>query len=104
MPDKYDFDHLPNRGHPEMRCIHCLEGGHMSYFPEETRKSHFLSHMRDRAAKALRDNPFLSPVIKGESRTTTCRTCGSEFEQERKRGRPRVFCYGCVPPKEAVNE
>lgn len=92
MPDKYGFDHLPDRGLVTVKCVEmgCEIGGLMWEWPESRRKIHFLSHNYE----LTMDN---QPVISGPKKVTICGTCGSSFEQERKRGRPRVKCYICKP-------
>ena len=95
MPDKYGFNHLVERGLVTLRCIDCDEGGKLYKWPEEKRMLHFLTHyVPDGGSRA---------ILSGEIRTDNCRICGESFEQERKRGRPRVLCYVCKPDeKEAI--
>lgn len=87
MPDKYGFNILGN----DVKCIEpqCENGGKMWEWPEERRKVHFLSHNFVMAGN--------TPAITGAKRTDNCRVCGRQFEQEKRRGRPRVKCYVCKP-------
>ncbi len=88
MPDKYGFNILVDWGRTKVECIEedCGVGGHLFEWNEDRRKVHFLTHNYDN-----------SPAINGIKRSDLCRICGTEFEQERKRGRPRVLCYLCKP-------
>lgn len=90
MPDRYNFDHLPDRGTIKVRCIEngCDSGGQLWEWSESRRETHFLTHNYEL-------NQEGQPVINGKKRVTICNTCGRSFEQERKRGRPRVQCYVC---------
>ena len=87
MPDRYGFDHLGNN----VRCIQpeCEAGWRIFEWDESRKKVHFLTHNLRMAGDF--------PSFDGETRKTNCRICSSEFEQERKRGRPRVLCYVCKP-------
>lgn len=87
MPDKYGFNILGDK----VRCIEeeCDAGGFCYEWNEERRKIHFLTHNFQMDGD--------SPVIQGYKRVDSCRVCGRQFEQERKRGRPRVLCYVCKP-------
>lgn len=92
MPDKFGFDELLNWGNIEVRCIEigCKEGGPIWKWPEIKRMGHFMTH-----------HPVgFNNSSTGETREDICRTCGNTFEQERKRGRPRVVCYICKPETE----
>ena len=47
MPDKYNFNHLPNRGRAiTVACIEdgCNTSGPIYYFTEELRLQHYLAH------------------------------------------------------------
>lgn len=93
MPDRYGFDHLVVRGYYTLRCIEtgCGVQGSKLEWPEEKRQMHFLSHSILGVDEAKRF------IFEGEIRKDICRICNSEFEQVRKRGRPRVVCYVCKP-------
>jgi len=95
MPDKYGFDHLPNRGVVAFKCVEvgCNVGGLSWEWPESRRKIHFLAHNFSSIAGE-------SPKFGGPIKISICRICGSSFEQEKKRGRPRVQCYVCKPIQE----
>lgn len=43
------------------------------------------------------------PVSETGKRKTICRQCEKEFEQEIRKGRPRVFCFECAPIKGEKN-
>jgi len=88
MPDKFGFDHLPDRGAIIVRCIEkdCGVGGPKYAWTEEMRREHYQTHYRPEVIEFL-----------GETRIDICRSCGSTFSQAKKRGRPRVQCYGCKP-------
>lgn len=92
MPDKYGFDHLINRGTITVKCIEhgCEIGGYLWEWEEDRRRVHFFTHNFEIDEQDR-------PVIMGQKRTTICRICGSSFDQERKRGRPRVVCTVCKP-------
>ena len=92
MPDKYGFDHLVDRSVLTFKCIevNCNTEGYAWEWPESRRKVHFLSHNYELNASG-------QPEISGPKKLTICRTCRNSFEQERKRGRPRVQCYACKP-------
>ena len=89
MPDKFGFNHWNVSGRPFVKCIEeeCDAEGFTFYWSEEIRKAHFMEH------SPLVLDEGNRPVFKGSVRRALCRICNSEFEQERKRGRPRVFCY-----------
>lgn len=88
MPDRYGFNLLGN----DVYCIEedCVAGGPIYEWKEDRRKGHFLTH-------GFHFVEGSSPRIEGIVRKDNCRICGGEFEQERKRGRPRVLCYVCKP-------
>jgi hypothetical protein len=98
MPDKYNFDHYESFS-PTVRCVEigCRAGGALWEWQEEKRKEHFLSHNKDRIEELNNNNISFSNINILRKRNVICRICGSEFEQERKRGRPRVFCFACKP-------
>ena len=91
MPDKYGFNILVDWGNLSVGCIEtdCKAGGSIHEWNEERRKIHFLTHNFQMEGD--------SPTINGSKRLDKCRVCSKEFEQERKRGRPRVLCYICKP-------
>jgi len=98
MPDKYGFDHLPNRGSIKMSCTECDFSGDPWIITEEVREKHYLKeHLKiEEVVETENVTSFLSRL---KMTKRNCRICGKEFEQERKRGRPRVFCNVCNPPK-----
>ncbi len=87
MPDKFGFNELGSR----VMCIEtgCDTGGPMYEWNQKRREVHYLTHFIRMEGD--------SPVFDGETKVTKCRVCSREFEQERKRGRPRVLCYVCKP-------
>ncbi len=91
MPDKFGFNILVDWGKISTKCIEpdCDAGGRLFEWDDDRKKVHFLSHHFTMEGHV--------PAISGLSRTDSCRVCGRQFEQERKRGRPRVLCYVCKP-------
>jgi hypothetical protein len=47
MPDKHGFDHLPDWGAVDVRCIWCGAGGAIFNWPERLRERHARAHRRD---------------------------------------------------------
>lgn len=100
MPDKYGFNLFGMPSTQEVECIeiNCGAGGKIWDWPEKEREKHFLEHNKEKdiiiySQNILNNNSFsLDRTV-----ITICRTCSNEFKQERKRGRPRVFCYACKP-------
>lgn len=93
MPDKYGFDHLPHYGTITVLCSEkgCDAGGYLWEWKDDKRRMHFLSH----SVVGIDENNQV--IFSSDSRTDNCRICGESFQQERKRGRPRVLCYVCKP-------
>jgi protein-arginine kinase activator protein McsA len=67
------------------------------------REQHFENHKRNKEmfleASRVAAN-FARESGTGETRVDVCVNCGSTFEQERKRGRPRKQCFDCLPKGE----
>lgn len=83
-------------GETNFECKGCGE-----IVPRWKRKKHFEAHVKERAM--IQEAARVAATINresgnGDSRTDVCVTCGSEFVQERRRGRPRKKCYTCLPP------
>jgi len=90
VPDKFGFDHFGQTyGKYVVSCIDCEVNGPAYYWNEKMREMHFLTHIMEKK--------IANPSFEGEVRMDRCRVCGTDFEQERKRGRPRVLCYTCKP-------
>jgi hypothetical protein len=52
VPDRYGFDHLPNRqGQAELRCINCGEKGPPWKWPDARRAQHAVAHANGGAAR-----------------------------------------------------
>lgn len=99
MPDKYNFDHLPDRGAIELRCIEkdCGFSGTSYSISEEMRHAHFLTHFNE-AQTVISESTGVVYEVTGDVRIQPCRTCGNEFSQPRRRGRPRLTCEVCSNP------
>jgi hypothetical protein len=93
MPDKYGFDHLIRPGATILACIEdgCDAKGPQYLWPEQARKDHFLTH----SPEIVPFSDITSTSLR--MRKDSCRICGESFDQERKRGRPRVLCFVCKP-------
>ena len=94
MPDSFGFNHFGiTRGNYTVQCIEddCDASGPKHYWTDEMRRIHFYTHRFEEGVGVD------GPVIKGQKRTDKCRICGNSFDQERRRGRPRVLCYVCKP-------
>jgi hypothetical protein len=80
----------------EYVCKGCNE-----VMPQWKRKEHFEAHKTER--KMIREASALAARLNqerggnGDTRIDVCIQCGQEFQQERKRGRPRKKCYDCLP-------
>jgi hypothetical protein len=57
MPDRHGFEHLPDRGEIEVRCIEegCGEGGPLYQWPERERRRHARVHKRRRDQELRRE-------------------------------------------------
>jgi len=104
MPDKYNFNIFDSDGfRPTVRCIeiNCNSGGALWEWDVEKRKEHFFTHQGVIISNIKENlNNNLEIISSLRKKITICRICNSEFEQERKRGRPRVFCFVCKPKGE----
>ena len=83
-------------GETDFLCKGCGE-----VVPQWNRKKHFEAHKKDRAM-ILEANRMAAQLNQerggnGDTRYDVCVSCGSEFEQPRRRGRPRKKCYECLP-------
>jgi hypothetical protein len=54
VPDRHGFDHLPDWGDVELRCVDCGEGGPAWEWPEARRRRHHAAHERERRAELAR--------------------------------------------------
>lgn len=96
MPDKFGFNHLIYPKYT-FSCTECDFKGDPWILTERVRMDHFLEKHSARADETLVENVGENIFLQMKMVTTKCRICGNNFEQERKRGRPRVFCEICKP-------
>jgi hypothetical protein len=56
MPDKWGFEHLPDRGAIEVRCTEegCGDGGPLYQWPEHARLRHAAAHKTNRELELAR--------------------------------------------------
>lgn len=91
MPNKFNFDELGTT----RSCIeaHCDYRGEVWEIPVEAQEEHFLSHYRE--PLTVVNIKGMAYEVQGEIRVQACRSCGNEFSQPRRRGRPRLECDNC---------
>jgi predicted Zn-ribbon and HTH transcriptional regulator len=117
MPDKYNFDHLPDWGVISVRCIEvgCEAGGPIHSWSERKRENHSKSHHPDvggiktRRRRRTREEMEQYRLEKRqkaiekqkrqkerqEPRLIVCRVCGNEFSIPRRKGRYPSLCPEC---------
>ncbi len=99
MPDKWGFNELSIHGTPKVSCIengcNVILQDRWVWTVDKRRDHYFMHHaIKENEIPANEDGTIIS-IRQLRMRKIVCRICKNEFESERKRGRPPVFCPAC---------